>query len=96
MNTTLTAPYNQEEVRSKRIAAGVTAITLSAVGVGWVGAHKFLLGYKTEGLISLLVSLTCIGMVVFNIIALIEGILYLTKSDEEFYQTYIAEKRGWF
>ena len=96
MDTTLTAPYNQEEVRSKRIAAGVTALTLSAGGVGWVGAHKFLLGYKKEGLISLLVSLTCVAMVVFNIIALIEGILYLTKSDEEFYQTYIAEKRGWF
>jgi TM2 domain-containing membrane protein YozV len=91
-----TAPYNQEEVHSQRIAAGVTAIVLSSVGVGWVGAHKFMLGYKKEGLISLLVSPLCITMVVFNIIALIEGILYLTKSDEEFYQTYIAEKRGWF
>ncbi len=96
MEQTVPNQYNQEEVHSKRIAAGVTAIVLSVFGVGWVGAHKFMLGYKQEGLISLLVSLLCVTAVVFNIIALIEGILYLTKSDEEFYQTYIAEKRGWF
>jgi hypothetical protein len=29
-------------------------------------------------------------------IGLIEGILYLTKSDEDFYQAYAVEKRGWF
>ena len=96
MEQTVSNQYNQEEVHSKRIAAGVTAIVLSVLGVGWVGAHKFMLGYKQEGLISLLVSLLCVTAVIFNIIALIEGILYLTKSDEEFYQTYIAEKRGWF
>jgi hypothetical protein len=31
-----------------------------------------------------------------GIIGLIEGILYLTKSDEEFVSTYITNKRGWF
>ena len=31
-----------------------------------------------------------------GIIGLIEGILYLTKSDEEFYKLYAVEKRGWF
>jgi len=31
-----------------------------------------------------------------GIIGLIEGIIYLTKSDEEFYQQYIVEKKGWF
>jgi RNA polymerase subunit RPABC4/transcription elongation factor Spt4 len=31
-----------------------------------------------------------------SIIAIVEGIIYLTKSDEDFYRTYIVEKRGWF
>ena len=29
-------------------------------------------------------------------IALIEGIIYLTKSDTEFHDTYVANKREWF
>jgi hypothetical protein len=45
----------------------------------------------------LLVSvLTCFGWVVMWPISIVEGIIYLTKSDEDFYQTYIVEKRGWF
>ena len=34
----------------------------------------------------------CIG----SIIGLIEGIIYLTKSDEAFVATYITGKKGWF
>jgi len=46
----------------------------------------------------LLVSiLTCgIGTIIFAPIGLVEGILYLVKSDEEFVRTYIQNKRGWF
>jgi hypothetical protein len=41
--------------------------------------------------------LTCgIGGIVFSIVGLIEGIIYLTKSDEDFYKTYGVEKKGWF
>jgi hypothetical protein len=29
-------------------------------------------------------------------IGLIEGIIYLTKSDAEFYNTYVANKKEWF
>ncbi len=31
-----------------------------------------------------------------SIIGLVEGIMYLTKSDEEFVQTYIINKKPWF
>ena len=31
-----------------------------------------------------------------GIIGFIEGIIYLTKSDEEFYNTYQVGKRPWF
>ena len=31
-----------------------------------------------------------------SIIGLIEGIMYLTKSDEEFYETYMLGEKTWF
>ena len=31
-----------------------------------------------------------------SIIGLIEGIIYLTKSDEEFVNEYITNQKGWF
>lgn len=81
------------EDASKKIAAGVCAILLGTFGV-----HKFILGYTTEGLIMLGVTiLTCgIGGFVMAVVALVEGILYLTKTDDEFVETYVRNKRGWF
>jgi hypothetical protein len=66
--------------------------------LGGLGIHKFILGLTTPGLIMLLVTvLTCgVGGAVMGLIGLVEGIIYLTKSDEEFYQRYIVEKVGWF
>jgi TM2 domain-containing membrane protein YozV len=77
----------------KKVAAGILGILIGSLGI-----HKFVLGYKTEGLIMLLVTLlSCgIGAIVFGPIGLVEGILYLVKSDEEFVKTYIQNKRGWF
>ena len=89
-------PYNQQDVHGKRTSAGIVAIVLSCVGFGWVGVHKFMLGFNQAGLISLLLSLLCLPLPVFNIISLVEGIIYLTKTDEEFYQLYIVEKKDWF
>ena len=82
---------------SKKIPAGICGILLGALGV-----HKFILGYNTEGIIMLAVSIvggifTCGGVSgVVGIIGLVEGIMYLTKSDEDFVQTYIENKRAWF
>jgi TM2 domain-containing membrane protein YozV len=86
---------------NQRILAGILAIFL-----GWAGIHKFILGYQKEGIILLVVSiigfvLSCIGIGVFlvwatAVIGLIEGIIYLTKSDEEFYNTYQVGRRPWF
>jgi TM2 domain-containing membrane protein YozV len=77
----------------KKIVAGILAIL-----VGSLGVHKFILGYTTEGLIMLLVTvLTCgIAGVVMSIVGIVEGIMYLTKSDEDFVRTYIQSKKGWF
>ncbi len=65
---------------------------------GGLGIHKFVLGLTGPGLILLLTTvLTCgFGGIVTHIIGIIEGIIYLSKSDAEFYQTYIVEKKAWF
>ena len=80
-------PYPKAQAENKKIIAGVLAIVLGGLGI-----HKFILGYTQEGIIQLLIGLCGIGY----IIGIIEGIIYLTKSDEEFYQTYQVGKKGWF
>ena len=77
----------------KKLVAGILAIL-----VGSLGVHKFVLGYTTEGVIMLLVTvLTCgIAGIVMSVVGIVEGIMYLTKSDEDFVRTYIQNKKGWF
>lgn len=73
----------------KKLAAGICGILLGGFGV-----HKFILGYTTEGIIQIVITFVTCGM--GSIVGLVEGIIYLTKSDEEFVRTYIQNKRGWF
>jgi len=77
----------------KKIPAGILGILLGALGI-----HKFVLGYTKEGLIMLIATLITFGIAgcVTALIGLIEGIVYLTKTDEEFVATYVQAKRGWF
>lgn len=84
---------SDSEVNSKKIAAGLLGIFLGCFGI-----HKFVLGYTTSGVIMLLVTILTCGFAgfVMGIIGLIEGILYLTKSDQEFRESYIDGTREWF
>ena len=82
---------------NKKLLAGILAIVLGGFGI-----HKFILGYTKEGIILLVATLvlgilTCglAGWVAW-VIGLIEGIIYLTKSDEEFYNTYQVGRKPWF
>ncbi|MDA9803865.1 TM2 domain-containing protein [Flavobacteriaceae bacterium] len=74
---------------NKKILAGVLGILFGSFGV-----HKFVLGYNKEGFIQILISFLTCGTA--GIIGFIEGIIYLTKSDEDFYNTYQVGKRTWF
>jgi TM2 domain-containing membrane protein YozV len=78
---------------SNKVAAGVCGILLGGFGV-----HKFILGYTDAGITMLLISvLTCgLAQPIMHLIGLIEGILYLTKSDEEFVRTYVDGRQTWF
>ena len=80
------SPIYQE---NKKILAGVLAIMLGGFGV-----HKFILGYTKEGVLQILMSFFSCGLA--GIIPFVEGIIYLTKSDEEFYQIYQVGRRPWF
>ncbi len=80
------ATHNQE---NKKMLAGILAIVIGSLGI-----HKFILGYTQEGIIQIVITIVTCG--IGGIVPLIEGIIYLTKTDEEFYQTYQVGKRGWF
>lgn len=87
----------------KKLAAGLCGILLGGLGI-----HKFILGYNQEGiilisvyLVSIIIAMITCGIgtpLIFvpTVIGIVEGIIYLTKSDEEFVQTYIRNKKPWF
>ncbi|MGI6105822.1 MAG: NINE protein [Raoultibacter sp.] len=90
--------YQNQVISTKdHVAAGLLGIFL-----GWLGIHKFYLGYNTAGFIMLAVSILGtiltlgIASAVVWVIGIIEGILYLTKSQDEFERLYIFNKREWF
>jgi TM2 domain-containing membrane protein YozV len=88
---------------SNKVAAGICGILLGGLGV-----HKFILGYSGAGAIMLAITMgsfvlgfvTCgalwpaVG--IMHVIGLIEGIIYLTKSDEEFVRIYVDGRKEWF
>ncbi len=86
---------------NKKILAGILGILFGALGV-----HKFILGYQKEGIILLAITLigwatSCIVIGLFfvwipGLVGFIEGIIYITKSDEDFYNTYQVGKKPWF
>lgn len=84
---------NIRDVSGTKLAAGLCGIFLGGLGI-----HKFILGLNTAGLVMLLITLLLcgIGAIIVGVVGLIEGIIYLVKSDEDFYQTYIVEKKQWF
>lgn len=77
----------------KKVVAGILGILLGGLGI-----HKFMLGYQKEGVIMLLVSvLSCFTLYgIIHVIGIVEGIMYLTKTDEAFVREYIYGRKGWF
>lgn len=74
---------------SKRVLAGVLGVVLGGLGI-----HRFVIDDVKGGILRIVITIVTCGL--GNLIGLIEGIIYLTKSDEEFIQTYQVEKKGWF
>ena len=73
----------------KKVLAGVLGILLGGLGV-----HRFILGDAVGGILRIVITVVTCGF--GSIIGLIEGIIYLTKTDEEFVSTYIDGDKAWF
>ena len=91
-------PYAQAAPNTKdHVAAGLLAIFLGSLGI-----HKFYLGYNTPGFIMLAVtivgSIFSLGIagLAMVVISVVEGVLYLFKSQTEFEQVYVFNKKEWF
>lgn len=79
-----------------RIAAALLAFFLGAIGI-----HKFYLNKSGAGLTMLLISvfgliLAGLPTAVMGLIAFIEAIIYLFRSDEEFDRLYVFGNKAWF
>lgn len=96
------APYQPNNIATTAATKSKIAAGLLGIFLGTLGIHKFYLGYTKQGVIMLLISIIAgiftlgIATGVMEIIAFIEGIIYLTKSDEEFYLTYELGQKPWF
>jgi TM2 domain-containing membrane protein YozV len=83
------------------VAAGLLALLLGSWGI-----HKFYLGYNTEGAILLggtiasivlcIIIIGVFGLMAIGLICFVEAIIYLTKTEAEFHQAYVVERRPWF
>lgn len=87
---------NPALAQKNKIIAGLLAIFLG----GW-GIHKFYLGYKKEGFT--MIALTLLGNLTFSIVSyavglvgLVEGVIYLTTSNEKFNRIYVEGNQPWF
>ena len=73
-----------------KVLAGIFGILL-----GGLGLHRFILGDPVGGILRITISVFSCGTI-GPLIGLIEGIIYLTKSDEEFIEIYVDGDKAWF
>ena len=82
---------------TKQLIAGYCGIIFGGFGV-----HKFVLGYAPEGFIMLVIALIGgfftygMSLLIMQLVGLIEGMIYLNKTPEEFVNSYFVKKQGWF
>jgi hypothetical protein len=55
--------------------------------------HKFMLGQTVPAILQICANIVCGAG---SLISFIEGIIYFTKTDEEWHRTYVVEKKAWF
>ena len=70
---------------SKKTLCGIMAIFFGGFGIQY-----FILGKVAGGLITILLTLVTCGL--WDLLTLVQGILMLTMSEDEFYRKYVASK----
>ncbi|MFI4859555.1 MAG: TM2 domain-containing protein [Phycisphaerales bacterium JB063] len=72
----------------KKLVAGILGIVLGSLGV-----HRFYLGDMVGGILRIVITICTCG--IGGWLGIIEGIIYLTKSDQDFVDTYINGDKKW-
>ncbi|ULH16641.1 TM2 domain-containing protein [Deinococcus sp. KNUC1210] len=102
------APLPQSDLAQKKLIAGLLGIFLGSLGVHkfYLGINQpgiIMLGLTVGGwILFTLLAIILIGFVFLllpaavGLIGLIEGILYLTKTDADFEREYVVGKKPWF
>ncbi|MCI9128906.1 MAG: NINE protein [Eggerthellaceae bacterium] len=84
------ATPNTTDKKKSKTVAGVLALFLGNLGI-----HRFYLGNTTAGIINVVLWILIIPIPVLAVIALIEGIKFLTMSQETFEQEYLIGHKAW-
>lgn len=72
-----------------KVLAGILGILFGGLGI-----HRFILGDVLGGFLRILITVVTCG--IGSLIGFVEGIIYLTKTDEEFIATYVDGDKSWF
>ena len=94
-------PISASVSSSESITAFRRKVGWAAIVLGGLGIHKFMLGYRKAGVIMLLIGVLgwipfAIPTLLVSLVGMIEGVIYLRKTDAEFEATYLRGKREWF
>ncbi len=96
------------EAAQRKLVCGLLAILLAGLGIhkfilGYTGAGAIMLvvtlvsSFIVLALSWLLVGFCCLPVLfAVGVISIVEGIIYLTKTDDQFYETYMVGRRDWF
>ena len=92
-----TAYYPASNVNGTKLAAGICGILFGAFCI-----HKFIAGLAGPGVAMLFITILGSGLTcgtsgaIMWLFGVIEGIIYLTRTDDQFYNDYLVGKKGWF
>ncbi len=83
------APSPSSPQPSQRVLCGIMGLLFGGLGI-----HRFILGDALGGIIRIVITVATCGF--GSILGFIEGILYLTKTDDQFVAEYQVGKKAWF
>ena len=69
-----------------------TNAALLAILLGTFGIHQFYLGNKVSGIIRIVLTITFYGVLISLPLAIVEFVMYLIATDDEFHDTYVLRK----
>ena len=95
----LEAPQKEDSLTCRQKAS------LLAIFLGALGVHKFYLGHLAEGCVHITLTLASLAaafvvdswlpLVVVMLFSAIEGVSYVSRSEEQFVRDYLEERRRW-